>query len=181
MKTQLTARAWGVLALAGLMTATRISPSTAHCNASWAVFLLGGALLGSSRAFVGLCSVAAALDVLAFAVGGSPACLSPAYPFLLLAYASLWWAGRWGGVAFQHGAARVALATLLGTLACYMITTGTHYALGSSAHLGASQMAALALPELLGYLASSFTYVAAGQTLVALLHARSLRSNDAGI
>lgn len=87
------------LVLVALMIATRghhFASITHLPSASWAVFFLAGVYLASGWAFVGLLALAGGLDFAAVTWGGvSNFCVSPAYPFLLPAYGSLWLAGRW--------------------------------------------------------------------------------------
>jgi len=85
-------------ALAALMAATRFhhfGSAISLPDASLAVFFLAGFYLRSAW-FLPLLLAAAALDYLAVNVGGvSDWCITPAYAFLLPAYASLWLGGRW--------------------------------------------------------------------------------------
>lgn len=87
------------LVLAALMIATRghhFASITHLPSASWAVFFLAGVYLRPAWAFAGLLALAGGLDYAAVTWGGvSNFCVSPAYPFLLPAYGSLWLAGRW--------------------------------------------------------------------------------------
>lgn len=65
-------------------------------GASWAVFFLAGVYLRSAWVLPALLGFAWSLDFAAFTWGGvSGFCLTPAYVFLLPAYSSLWFAGRW--------------------------------------------------------------------------------------
>lgn len=85
------------LLLALLMLATRGHHFSAINlpSASWAIFFLAGALLPARWAFPALFLEAVALDLVAVTWGGvSNWCVTPAYGFLLPAYASLWFAGR---------------------------------------------------------------------------------------
>ncbi len=96
--------AWIAAGLILLMAATRFNhfgTAFALPDASLAVFFLGGLYLAkSSRAAVALFAAllleAGAVDYHATAVQGiSDWCITPAYGFLVPAYASLWLAGRW--------------------------------------------------------------------------------------
>jgi hypothetical protein len=104
----------GVLAL--LMALTRSHHwATLHAlpDASWAVFFLVGLYLRPLWAVPGLMLEAALADYLAIAVGGvSDFCVSPAYGFLVPAYAALFLAGRI--YARHHRLSRSALPWLLG-------------------------------------------------------------------
>lgn len=87
------------LLLAALMIATRSHHfATVHnlADASWAVFFLAGFYLRSVRVLSGFFALGWRLDVAATTWGGiSDFCMTPAYLFMLPAYASLWLAGRW--------------------------------------------------------------------------------------
>lgn len=94
---------WVIAALIVLMAMTRYNhfgSSVALPDASYAVFFLGGLFLGRMRgglAILGLLLVEAAL-VDYFAINFrdvSAWCVTSAYGFLVFAYASLWFVGRW--------------------------------------------------------------------------------------
>jgi hypothetical protein len=64
--------------------------------ATWAVFFLAGFYVRRAWAFAALLAEVVVLDYVAITAGGVSAfCLSPAYGFMLPAYAVLWLAGRW--------------------------------------------------------------------------------------
>jgi len=94
---------WVVAALVLLMAATRFNhfgSSAALPDASYAVFFLGGLFLGRVRgalAVLALLLVEAALvDYYAINfLGVSGWCVTSAYGFLVFAYSSLWFVGRW--------------------------------------------------------------------------------------
>ena len=106
------------LVLVALMVVTRGHhfASINHLpSASWAVFFLAGVYLSPVWAFVGLLALAGGLDLAAVTWGGvSNFCVSPAYPFLLPAYGSLWLAGRW--FAKHYSFSLQALPRLAGSL-----------------------------------------------------------------
>lgn len=87
------------LALALLMAATRFHHFGAAMHlpdASVAVFLLGGFYVRRRGLFAAYIAEAALIDYLAIAYGGVSAwCATPAYVFLVPAYASAWYAGEW--------------------------------------------------------------------------------------
>jgi hypothetical protein len=65
-------------------------------GASWAVFFLAGVYLRTGWPLLGFFALSWWLDFAAYTWGGvSGYCLTPAYITLLLAYSSLWLAGRW--------------------------------------------------------------------------------------
>jgi hypothetical protein len=97
-------RSWMVIS--GLMLAMALTrfnhfgSSVALPDASWAIFFLGGLYLarfsGSLWIFAALLAEAALIDYFAITVRDvSDWCVTNAYGFLALAYAVMWFAGRW--------------------------------------------------------------------------------------
>lgn len=65
-------------------------------GASWAAFFLAGVYLRPAWALPALLALTWLVDFVSFTWGGgSGFCLTPAYVFLLPAYAALWFSGRW--------------------------------------------------------------------------------------
>ena len=103
-------------------------------DASMAVFFLAGMYLRRHLAFVGFIVLAVALDWAAISLAGvSDFCITPAYSFLLPAYAALWYSGRWyagrvqataGSMAGMLGVALVAASV------SFVISNGSFYWLG---------------------------------------------------
>lgn len=82
------------LALAAALAITRFDHFGAVPDASLAVFLIGGMLLGGWGAFAALFAVAFAVDLAAVEVDAWRAyCMTPAYWGLVPTYALLWWGG----------------------------------------------------------------------------------------
>lgn len=94
---------WLFTALVTLMALTRFNhfgSSAALPDASYAVFFLGGLFLGRSRVALVLLALllieAALVDYYAINFRGiSGWCVTSAYGFLVFAYSSLWFVGRW--------------------------------------------------------------------------------------
>jgi hypothetical protein len=94
---------WIVTALVLLMALTRYNhfgSSVTMPDASYAVFFLGGLFLGRMRGGLAILAVllleAALVDFYAINFQGVSAwCVTSAYGFLMLAYAVLWFVGRW--------------------------------------------------------------------------------------
>lgn len=121
-------------ALAALMVATRghhFATLQALPSASWAVFFLAGLYLRPWQAFPAFLALAASLDFAAVTWGGvSNFCTSPAYPFLIPAYGSLWLAGRWyAGRHAMRGSTLLPLAAslLAGATFCELWSSGGFY------------------------------------------------------
>lgn len=125
-------------AFAALMVATRFHHfgTALHLpDASMALFFLGGLYLRRHWQFAVFIALAVAIDWIAIEHAGvSDFCVTPAYSFLLPAYAVLWYGGRlyadrlqaasWRSMA---GAAAVALA---GASLSFAISNGAFYWLG---------------------------------------------------
>jgi hypothetical protein len=94
---------WILAALVLLMAATRFNhfgSSVALPDASYAMFFLGGLYLGRTRGALALLALllveAALVDYYAINFRGiSGWCVTSAYGFLVFAYSSLWYVGRW--------------------------------------------------------------------------------------
>lgn len=124
-------------AFAALMVATRFHHfgDALHLpDASMALFFLGGLYLRKHWQFAVFIALAVAIDWIAIEHAGvSDFCVTPAYSFLLPAYAVLWYGGRWYAGRLQDG-----WASLLGAggvaLACaslsFAISNGAFYWLG---------------------------------------------------
>ncbi|MCB1936762.1 MAG: hypothetical protein KDF59_12555 [Nitrosomonas sp.] len=100
-------------------------------GASWAVFFLAGIYLRSAWPLLGFFALSWWLDYMAYAWGGaSNFCLSPAYVFLLPAYASLWLAGRWY-IQRHHYTWRtlmpLSLSMFAGLVLCELFSSGGFY------------------------------------------------------
>lgn len=93
------ASTWLFTALAVVMVATRYHHlgSWLHLpDASMAVFFLGGLYLRKHLGFILLLALSVGVDWASVSVAGNSAfCITGAYAFLPLAYAALWYAGRW--------------------------------------------------------------------------------------
>ncbi|WP_434112935.1 hypothetical protein [Methylocaldum sp. GT1TLB] len=126
---------WSIaLGLAVLMAATRSHhfASITHLpDASWAVFFLAGFYLRSVWAFPALLGLAVVSDYVAITwLGVSDFCVSPAYGFLLPAYATLWLAGRWYARRYHFRFSTLpllALALVTGAAICELLTSGGFY------------------------------------------------------
>lgn len=86
----------GLLALLMFVTRSPVFHLSIYCaNASMAVFFLGGLYVRRHWAFASLVLLAVGIDYATIvASGGVNYCITPAYGFLLLSYAVLWYGGR---------------------------------------------------------------------------------------
>lgn len=100
-------------------------------SASWAVFFLAGVYLSSGWLLPGFFTFAWLLDFAGYTWGGASGfCLTPAYFFLLPAYASLWLAGRW--YASRHSFTwqtfiPLSLSVIASTVVCRVFSSGGFY------------------------------------------------------
>lgn len=163
------------LGLALLMAATRFhhfGAATYLPDASVAVFLLGGFYLRRWGVFAAFIAEAGLIDYLAIAHGGvSDWCATPAYPFLIPAYAAAWVAGSW--YARRVRAEWRTVAPLCGALVAgvsvwFMISNASFYLFsGYFPELSWTEYAARVAKYFPPYLGIACAYVA----LAALVHA----------
>lgn len=132
------------------MLATRLYHFGAVPDASWALFYLGGFYLRSYRSFAVMIAGAVVMDYIATQhLGVSSYCLSPAYGFVLPAYAALWCGGMW----FRNhcrglqprNLAPLAASLLTAISACFFISNASFYWLSGR----------VAAPNLIGWLTNA--------------------------
>ncbi len=161
--------------LAGAMLATRFYHfgSVTHLpDASLAVFFLTGFYLRRAVYMIPLFLLAGGVDYLATQhMGVSDYCLSPAYPFLIPAYAVMWYGGRW--YAARHTMTMASLAPLTASLlisasVAFVISSYSFYFLSDRyADMGWAEQNALLAIWYAPYMSSAIFYVA----LAAVAHA----------
>lgn len=122
------------LLLVSLMILTRSHHFASIHNladASWVIFFLAGVYLRSAWPLLGFFALSWWLDFAAYTWGGvSDFCITPAYVFLLPAYASLWLAGRWYAKQYQFTWRTVAplfLSVMAGLILCELFSSGGFY------------------------------------------------------
>ncbi len=129
---------WLTPLLAVVMIATRFKHfgDVVHLpDASMALFFLGGLWVRRHLAFIGLLVLAVVIDeVSVHYLGISDFCMTPAYAFLPLAYAVLWYAGRLyasvdAGHAARYLVGAFAVALVAASLS-FAISNGSFYWLG---------------------------------------------------
>lgn len=114
-------------------------------DATLAVLFLAGWYLRTWESLAILLALAGLADALSIAGGVSAWCVTPAYWFLIPAYAALWLAGRWAqGVAgpLLRRAAAAALGLLLGVAVFFAISNASFFFL--SGYFGSMTAAAYA-------------------------------------
>ena len=125
------------LAIAAVMTATRLNHFGAVPDASWAMFFVAGFYLRDAMrwAFPALMAIAVLVDWFVISSAGvafwSHYCVSPGYWFLLPAHFSLWGAGalvaRWSTRPAAETLGLLVLAVLGGTALCHLFAQGGFY------------------------------------------------------
>ena len=179
----------GAVALMLLMAATRsdhFGTAFSLPDASLAIFFLAGLWLGGRYLFMALLLEAGFIDYVAIAhFGVSDFCVSPAYVFLIPAYAAMWLAGHWCrklSVLTIASVTQKSAALMLATSTAFLISNGSFYLL-SGRYANASweqyiERFALYYPP---YLTSTLIYavlifglVSAIKALLAAKHTRQI-------
>jgi len=159
----------GLMLAIGLTRFNHFGSSAALPDASLAVFFLGGLYLarfsGALAIFVVLLAEAALVDYYAITVqGASDWCVTPAYGFLAVAYAAMWFAGRW--VAPRHNLTVKSLLTVFATVSvasslAFFISNASFYLFsGRYAEMTAVEYASSVAQYWGSYVAIALLYVA---------------------
>ncbi len=119
---------FGLLVLVMLSTRFKHFGDVLHLpDASMAVFFMGGLMLGRHWMFASLVALAVGLDWLSIQYAGvSDFCVTPAYAFLPLAYAVLWYGGRWYAPRLH-----VSVASLIGAWGWALLTASLSFAVSN--------------------------------------------------
>lgn len=150
-------------------------------DASLAIFFLVGFYLRSPLFFVAFFAEAALIDYVATTYAGvSDWCITPAYFFLVPAYAGIWFAGRW--YATRHRQTWMTLVPLVaaltvGTLVAFLISNASFYLLsGRFTDLSWIEYSARVAKYLPSYAISTFLYVSFAAFLHVLITAIGVRA-----
>lgn len=181
---------WIAISLVLLMAGTRFDhfgSAFTLPDASYAVFFLAGLYLGRVRGALTILSLllvgAASVDYYAINFHGISAwCVTSAYSFLVIAYAALWFVGRW--FAPRHdlsvkGLAGLFAAAAVAGSAAFVIANVSFYLLaGYFDRMGAAEYVASVSQYFGSYVAVTVFYVAAaaGAQMFALLLAGKPRN-----
>ena len=114
-----------------LLIVTRAHVFTHIQDASWAIFFMLGFYVRNALGFPIFLLVAFAVDLLVIkSKGGQSYCFTVSYPFLIPAYASLWFAGRWFAGHYSEnirGLLYFIAASVVGITVCDIISSGGFY------------------------------------------------------
>lgn len=150
-------------------------------DTSWAVFFIAGLLALRWWAPAVLMANAGVIDYLALLGGVSDYCVTPAYPFLIPTYLTLWAGGRWAALELAVNArsvARVALGLIAGVLGAFLISNASFYALaGYFETMPALDYANSVLRYLPKFLESTAIYTAVA--LVVMFASETVRASAA--
>lgn len=138
-------------------------------DASWAIFWLSGAF-ALRWWWPAVMIIAAVLtDYFVISHGVSSYCATPAYPFLIPTYLSLWFSGRWVANALNtelRSALRVALSIVSGVTAAFIISNASFYAFaGYFSTMSAWQYTQAVIQYWPGYLLHTAAYALTGLLL----------------
>ncbi|KAB2314567.1 hypothetical protein F8A87_00230 [Betaproteobacteria bacterium SCN2] len=154
-----------LLVLALAIAATRVShfgTSELLPDASLAVFLFGGMLLGGWQCFALLFAVAFGADVLSARTAEEAGwCLTPAYWGLLPTYAVLWLAGRKLGKCDGPAFVRDAGTSVAAIALAFVISNATWFAFSNTlGGMGVAEFALTVAKYFPPYLGSAMLYLA---------------------
>ena len=136
-------------------------------DASWPIFFIVGFYFSSFAVIALFLAQAFLIDYLVVTqMGIGQSCFTVAYSFLLPAYLSLWFAGRWLAknaslniTSFKN----FLLASVVGTIVCELISSGSYYFINTAGQSSLSEFASrivqylpYALEITLGYLLVAF-------------------------
>lgn len=123
-----------IFALSAIMWLTRGHhvASLAHLpDASWAIFFIVGFYCSSFAVIALFLAQAFLIDYLALTqLGIGESCFTLAYSFLLPAYLSMWFAGKWLAKRYSlnlSGFKNFTLAAITGIIVCELISSGSYY------------------------------------------------------
>ena len=175
-------------ALIALMAATRMHHfgSSLHLpDASLAVFILAGVLVGSPLFFAALLLEAGLLDYVAIThMGVSDYCVTAAYWFLIPTYAVLWVAGR--AYARMHSDSlkslgRFSAISLAAVSTAFFISNGAFYLFsGRYPNMNMSGYAARVAQYYVPYVTSAVIYLVPAVLLYVVFAFRDIQAKHAG-
>ena len=154
--------------LLALMIVTRGNLLSHMADASWAIFFMVGFYLRGEAlkklAFPLFFLAAFVIDLIVIdAQGGQHYCFTPSYPFLIPAYAAMWFAGRLFASKYQEnarGLATFVASATVGVAVCFFISNAGFYAFsGKFEEMTVAQYASSVAQYLPGYLKTTSIYL----------------------
>jgi len=135
-------------------------------DASWAMFWLSGALSLRWWWPMLMMVTAAIVDYVVISNGVSSYCVTPAYPFLIPAYLSLWFMGRWIAASLNgevRSLLRIAISLLNGVTVAFIISNASFFAFaGYFSTLSAWQFTQAVIQYWPGYILHTAVYASTG-------------------
>jgi hypothetical protein len=126
--------AFFIFALSAMMWLTRGHHMASFAylpDASWAIFFVVGFYFSSVSVIAFFLAQAFLIDYLVVSkLGIGQSCFTIAYAFLLPAYLSMWFAGKWVAKRYAlnlNGFKNFMLAAVLGVFVCEVISSGSYY------------------------------------------------------
>ena len=151
------------------MTRSHFGTNLNPPDASWAVFWLAGTFSALRWWPLALLFACAAVDYLAVATGTRADCFTPAYPFLIPAYLSLWMMGRWSSgrsLSKMNSWAWLGMSIVSGVTTCFTCANaGMYVASGQFSQLSPSAYLLAVIGYWPHYLLSTAIYSSIGLLL----------------
>jgi hypothetical protein len=177
---------WLIASVLMLLLIVTRSHLTEHLSdASWAIFFVVGFYLSGSTlgrlGFPLFFLAAFIIDLVVIdAQGGVHYCFTPSYPFLIPAYAAMWFAGRWFAKHYQEnmrGLSYFIASATVGVAACFLISNaGFYFFAGKFEEMSMLQYTNSVLHYLPAYMKTTAIFLSA----TALVHLVITRSKKLG-
>ncbi len=155
-----------IFVLSAIMWLTRGHHMASLANlpdASWAILFIVGFYFSSFLVIALFLAQAFLIDYLVVTqLGIGQSCFTIAYAFLLPAYLSLWFAGRWLSKRYALNLSSLKsffVATLLGTVVCELISSGSYYVLNVPGQASLAEFAGRIVQYLPHAIAVTFSYL----------------------
>jgi len=135
-------------------------------DASWAMFWLSGALALRWWWPMLMMAAAAAIDYFVISHGVSSYCVTPAYPFLIPTYLSLWFMGRWVSTSLNsemRSLLKISVSILNGVTFAFIISNVSFFVFaGYFSSMSAWQFSTAVIKYWPGYLLHTAIYAGTG-------------------
>ena len=172
-----------------LMILTRSNILTHLADASWAIFFLVGFYLRDKSlgrlAFPLFFLAAFVIDLVVIdAQGGVHYCFTPSYPFLIPAYAAMWFAGRWLANHYQEnprGFANFVGSAVAGVAVCFLVSNaGFYFFAGKFEEISVIQYVNSVAHYLPAYMKTTAIYLSSAALIhLVITHAKKLDTKQA--